>query len=227
MGERSELVFLLHTAKVSSNLIERLAQFGAAVLEANRKFNLTGAKSPLEILPHILDSLTVVPYLRGPLVDIGSGAGLPAVVASIATGIEITLVESTAKKAAFLERMLDDLALRGRVIPHRAEVAARDPELREQFACGTARGVSSAPTVVELLLPFLQIGGIAVMQRGALDPREHEALNDAARMLGGEVFEQIPIDGARRIVLVRKSTPTPARFPRRIGVPEKRPLCFT
>lgn len=182
---------------------------------------------PLDILPHLLDSLTIVPYVSGPLVDIGSGAGLPAVVVAIATGIEITLIESTTKKAVFLETMLDELGLCGRVIPLRAELAGRDLALREQFACGTARAVSTAPTVAELLLPFLKIGGIAIMQRGSLGAAEREALIDAAPMLGGEVSEEIPLAGERRIVLVRKTAATPGRFPRRIGVPQRRPLCFT
>lgn len=227
MDERSEIAASLRAAHISSGLIERIAHFGAAVLDENRKFNLTGAKVPLAILPHLLDSLTIVPYVSGPLVDIGSGAGLPALVVAIATGIEISLVETTTKKAAFLERMLDELGLCGRVIPRRAELAGRDLALREQFTCGTARAVSSAPTVAELLLPFLKIGGIAIMQRGSLGAAEREALIDAAPMLGGEVSEEIPLAGERRIVLVRKTAATPERFPRRIGVPQKRPLCFT
>ncbi|MEO6913188.1 MAG: 16S rRNA (guanine(527)-N(7))-methyltransferase RsmG [Candidatus Baltobacteraceae bacterium] len=227
MEERSALAELLRSARVSKDLIERIAQFGAAVLEANRRFNLTGAKTPPDILPHLLDSLTIVPYVSGPLVDIGSGAGLPAIVLAIATGIEITLIESTTKKAVFLETMLDELDLRGRVVPQRAELAGRDPALREYFACGTGRAISSAPAVAELLLPFLRIGGVAVMQRGAFLAGERDALVDAAPMLGGEVTEEIPLEGERCILLIRKAAQTPPRFPRRIGVPEKRPLCFT
>ena len=118
------------------------------------------------------------------------------------------------------------IALRGEVIAERAETAGHDSRLREQFATGTARAVSSAPTVVELLLPLIAVGGEAVLQRGVLDERERHALSDAALMLGGAVESESILDGDRRVVLVRKTAPTSARFPRRTGIPEKRPLCF-
>ncbi|MDQ2679939.1 MAG: 16S rRNA (guanine(527)-N(7))-methyltransferase RsmG [Candidatus Eremiobacteraeota bacterium] len=214
-------------SSVDSATIERMARFGALLLEANRRFNLTGAKTVESVCEHLLDSLTVIPYVCGSLIDVGSGSGLPAVVLGIATGVRVTLIESTTKKAVFLETMLDTLGVEGRIIPLRAELAARDPALREQFDCGTARAVSTAPTVAELLLPFVRIGGLAILQRGSLEADERNALVDASPMLGGEVEKEIMLSGERRIILVRKSAPTPSRFPRRTGVPEKRPLCFT
>jgi 16S rRNA (guanine527-N7)-methyltransferase len=196
------------------------------VLETNREFNLTGAKSDEELLPHLLDSLSVVPFVTGPLVDVGSGAGLPAIPIAIATGLPVTLIETTRKKAAFLQRAIDAFELQGTVITARAETAAHDPSLRERFVCGTARAVSSAPTVAELLLPFIGVGGAAILQRGTLDPRERTALQDAALMLGAHVESERMADGERRIVIVRKIAATPQRFPRRTGIPEKRPLCY-
>ena len=226
MTERETLRALLRDAGLESALAERLAAYGHALLETNRQFNLSGADAPEELAPHILDSLTLLPYVRGPMVDVGSGGGLPAVPIAMAAGISVTLIESTTKKAAFLEGVLAEFGLEGRVIPQRAELAARDPELREQFACATARAVASAPTVLELAMPFLQTGGVAVLQRGKVDDRERNALTDAAPMLGGQIQDEITLEGERRILLVRKVSPTPQRFPRRIGVPEKRPLCF-
>jgi 16S rRNA (guanine527-N7)-methyltransferase len=76
------------------------------------------------------------------------------------------------------------------------------------------------------VLPFLSVGGVAVLQRGSLDRREREAVADAALMLGGHVERELALDGERRILLVRKTAPTSNRFPRRTGVPEKRPLCL-
>lgn len=225
--ERAALAALLSGAGVESRLVDPLAHYGALLLETNRRFNVSGADTPEELLPHILDSLTIVPYVQGPLVDVGSGGGLPAIPLAIATGIEITMIESTTKKAAFLEAALGTLALAGRVIPERAEIAGRDPGLRDQFACATARAVSSAPTVMELVTPFLRAGGVAVFQRGRLDERERNAVVDAAPMLGAELADEISLDGERRILLVKKTAPTPQRFPRRTGVPEKRPLCLS
>lgn len=217
---------LLRAGGTAPAFVDRLAAYGSAVLDANRRFNLTGAKTAEEFVPHILDSLTVAPYVSAMLVDVGSGAGLPAIPLAIAAGARVTMVETTVKKARFLEELLAALGLEGRVVAERAEVAAHDPELRGIFECGTARAVSSAPTVAELLLPFLAPGGSAILQRGRLDPRERVALEDASLMLGGRLEREIELDGDRRVLLVRKTGATPQRFPRRTGVPEKRPLCF-
>lgn len=222
----NELRALLEAGGAPLEHLDRLTRYGEAVLEANRQFNLTGAKTAAEFAPHILDSLSIAPQVRESLVDIGSGGGLPAIPLGIVTGVPVTMIESTVKKARFLERILDELGLRGEVIAERAETAGHDSRLREQFATGTARAVSSAPTVVELLLPLIAVGGEAVLQRGVLDERERHALSDAALMLGGAVESESILDGDRRVVLVRKTAPTSARFPRRTGIPEKRPLCF-
>ena len=216
---------LLERAGIEAPLRARLARYGELVLEANSRFNLTGAKSPEELVAHLLDSLTIVPYLREPYVDLGSGAGLPAIPVALATGLEPTLVEATAKKARFLESLFDRIGLRGRVVAQRAEFAAHDADLRERFASGTARGVATAPAVAELLLPFIRPEGVAVLQRGRLDAGERTALEDASLVLGARLEAEAEIGVERRILLVRKLTATPARFPRRAGVPEKRPLC--
>ncbi|MDE2482266.1 MAG: 16S rRNA (guanine(527)-N(7))-methyltransferase RsmG [bacterium] len=226
MTPTDELQTLLETGGVEGAVRERVARYGALLLEANQRFNLTGAKSAAELAPHLLDSLTIAPYVSDSLVDIGSGGGLPAIPLALATGVPVTMVETTVKKARFLGEMLAAFDLRGEVVAERAEVAAHEARLRGAFTTGTARAVSSAPTVAELLLPFLAIGGVAVMQRGTMDDRERNALADAALMLGAEVEREEPLDGERRVIFVRKVAPTQNRFPRRIGIPEKRPLCL-
>lgn len=217
---------LLEAGGAPAEHLDRLTRYGEAVLEANRRFNLTGAKTPAEFAPHVLDSLTIASEVRESLVDVGSGGGLPAIPLAIVTGVPVTMIETTVKKARFLEEMLAELGLPGEVVAERAEVACHEPRLRGRFMTGTARAVSTAPTVAELLLPLLAPGGTAILQRGTMDERERHALADAALMLGGEVIEERPLEGDRRIVLVRKTAPTNPRFPRRTGIPEKRPLCF-
>lgn len=224
MTEREELGALL--TGVAEPHREVLARYGARVLEANRAFNLTGAKTAADFAPHLLDSVALAPYVAGALIDIGSGGGLPAIPLAIVTGLTVTMVEATAKKARFLEELLVEFALAGRVVAERAELAAHDGELRERFWSGTARAVSSAPTVAELLLPFLEIGGRAILQRGEVSPRELQALEDAALMLGGRIEAMEEGAAIGRIIVVRKIAVTPARFPRRNGIPEKRPLCL-
>jgi 16S rRNA (guanine527-N7)-methyltransferase len=224
--DRAQLTALLESAGVETHLISPLAHFGELLLETNRRFNVSGADTPEELAPHIVDSLSIVKYVEEPLVDVGSGGGLPAIPLAIATGVSVTMVESTTKKAAFLESVLAQLAVRGHVIPERAELAGRHGDLREKFAFATARAVSAAPTVLELTVPFLRIGGVAVLQRGKMDERERNAVADAAPMLGAQLEEEIPLDGDRRVLLLRKVAATPSRFPRRTGIPEKRPLCM-
>jgi len=215
----------LRDAGLPDPAAERIARFGAHLLEINRNLNLTGADSPEELLPHLLDSLTVVPYLHGRYVDVGSGGGLPAIPAAIAAGVDLTMVEAITKKAVFLESALTQTGLGGRVVPDRAETAGRDPDLREQFDSATARAVSTAPTVLEYLSPLLRVGGTAILQRGAMLDPERNALTDAALVLGCRVESEVPLDAGRRLIIVTKVEPISNRFPRRAGVPEKRPLC--
>ncbi|HET6276030.1 MAG TPA: 16S rRNA (guanine(527)-N(7))-methyltransferase RsmG [Candidatus Cybelea sp.] len=223
--EERELEALIEETGLDSAVRMRLARYGALVLAANRRLNLTGAKTPAELAEHVRDSLTVIPYVRERYVDVGSGAGFPAIPIALVTGLEVTLIEATAKKAHFLERALEELNLRGCVVAARAESAARDLQLRDAFFSGTIRAVGSASAVAELLLPFIAPGGVAVLQRGSTDDPERAALSDAALVLGGEIESEHPVGDRRCIFLVRKKRATPERFPRRNGIPQKRPLC--
>ena len=223
----TELEVELRRAGVEEPLAGPLGLYGELVLAENRRFNLTGAKSAAELLGHLLDSLSVVPFVTAPYVDVGSGAGLPAIPVLIATGARTTLIESNRKKAHFLESATKRLGLTAAVVSDRAEAAGRREDLRDRFASGTARAVASAPAAAELLLPFIAPGGVAILQQGRLDTAERQALEDAVLVLGGRLEDEWIVEGERRLVLVRKEAPTPARFPRRTGIPQKRPLCST
>jgi 16S rRNA (guanine527-N7)-methyltransferase len=202
----------------------QLERYVRLLLEHNARINLTGARDAAAVAEHLRDSLALAPYVRDPLVDVGSGGGFPGIPLAIATGIAVTLIEATLKKARFLEIVADELGLRVTVLAARAETVAQEPGFRERFASVTARAVASAPAVMELTLPFLEIGGLAVLQRGELDYTELIAAADAALILGGGLLEEVALERGRRIVLVGKRAATPGRFPRRPGIPEKRPL---
>ena len=221
--ERAET--LLAAGGAPPEHVPRLAQYVELVLEANRKFNLTGARSVEEFVPHILDSLTVVPYVRSPYVDVGSGAGLPGIPVAIVTGVRTVLLEATSKKAAFLRDAITALDVDAEVAGARAEDAGRRPELREQFASATARAIASAPTALELTAPLLAVSGVAILQRGSMAADERAALEGAALMLGCTVDVEVALEGERRLLLVQKTSPIAERYPRRSGIPEKRPLC--
>jgi 16S rRNA (guanine527-N7)-methyltransferase len=221
----AELERLLAGTYADPGVVRRLAQYGALVLEANRRFNVTGAKSESEIAEHIIDSLSVAPYARAPYVDVGSGAGFPAIPVAVATGIKVTMIEATVKKARLLEELLERLALKGRVVGERAETAGHRLDLRECFASGTCRAVATGAATEEFLLPLIAVGGTAILQRGRLDEAERTSLEDAALVLGGRLDEIVTLEGERRIVLVKKERATSLRFPRRTGIAQKRPLC--
>jgi 16S rRNA (guanine527-N7)-methyltransferase len=215
---------------VSPEVAARLERFASLLLERNRAVNLTAARTPDAVAEHVRDSLSVAPYLRGPFVDVGSGGGFPAIPLAILTGFRGLLVESVVKKARLLEEMIAELDLPLEVYAGRAEDAGRDARYRAAFAAATARAVASLPAVLELTIPLLAVGGVAVLQRGRLAPRERAAGNDAALVLGAEIAEEREVAAGepdeRRILVVRKVAATGPRFPRRAGVPAKRPLCL-
>jgi len=210
---------------VPEPLALRLATYGALLLEANRRVNLTAARDPAALAAHLADALTLAADVDGELIDIGSGGGLPGIPLALATGVPVTLVDAIGKKAAFLAHALTALGIAGTALAARAERLGHDPAFRGRYRVATARAVSSASTVAELTLPFLAIGGKALLQRGALEAPERQAVEDAAPMLGGRFAEERPLDGERRLVVLEKVAETPIRFPRRDGVPAKRPLC--
>jgi 16S rRNA (guanine527-N7)-methyltransferase len=217
----------LRAAGIDAPLAERLAVYAALVLAANRRVNLTGAKTGAAFADHIVDALTLTGDVVSPLIDVGSGNGIPGIPLALATGAHVTLLEPIKKRAAFLTTTLAALGIPGDVIAARAEEAARDPAHREAYRTAAARAVGTAPAVAELTIPFLAIGGRALLQRGAIEDRERNALADAALVLGAELTEERPLTGDRRILILTKTAPTSPRFPRRDGIPTKRPLCLT
>jgi 16S rRNA (guanine527-N7)-methyltransferase len=212
----------------------------AELLDWNRQLNLTAITDPFEVqIKHILDSLTLVPLLDrllgdrgGYIVDVGSGPGFPALPLSIVRpSLEVVLLEATGKKVAFLEHVIQGLGLdRVRAIHGRAELVARDPDFRESFDLAVARGVGHAPSLAELLLPLVQVGRWSVLMKthSGLDEELAEA-SPAIEALGGRVQEIVRADlpgllEDRALVVLKKIAATPLQFPRRPGIPQRRPL---
>ena len=177
------------------------------------------------------DSLVLLPHLEGveTLIDVGSGGGLPGLALKIARpDLRLTLLEANRRKAAFLVHACARLGLTGvSVVAARAEDAGRDPELRERFDVATARALAAMPILAELCLPFVRVGGrLLAMKAGAAE--EAEAARSAIGRLGGRLEAVVDSPSAARslgqVVVVAKVEPTPAEFPRRAGVPSRRPL---
>ena len=185
---------------------------------------------------HVLDSLTLLPLIRraglheGRLVDVGTGGGFPGLVLAIAEpALRVTLMDATRKKTAYLERVCAELGLDVDVLHARAEDAAHDPALREAFDVAVCRALGPWTVVLELTLPFCKTGGAMFGQRGSDAPSEAVAHSGTTALLGGRVVgvEQVGVETGlenRYVITVEKVESTPPRYPRKAGIPAKRPL---
>ena len=169
--------------------------------------------------------------LQSPALDIGSGAGFPGLPIKIAhPDLRLTLLESNEKQAAFLERVTAELSLEGvSVVAARAEEAGRLPEHRAAYALVLARAVAPLRVLAELALPFLAIDGVLAAPKGSAAPREVREAQAALEELGGTVEDTVRLkvpaqERAPTLLIVRKTGETPERYPRRPGIPRKRPL---
>jgi len=179
----------------------------------------------------LLAALEEIDALGKTAIDIGSGAGFPGLpIKIVRPALRLTLLEANAKRADFLERLVQRLSLeRVTVVNDRAEEVAHNPEHREAYELVLARAVAPLPTLVELTLPFLRLGGVLAAPKGSGAPREVREAAAALRACGGHVesIHRLQIPGAETsptLVIVRKTSDTPQRFPRRTGIPAKRPL---
>jgi 16S rRNA (guanine527-N7)-methyltransferase len=207
----------------------------------NQRFNLTAITDyePVQIR-HFLDSLScllaeeVRQVLSRPdarLIDVGAGAGFPGIpLKLVCPAVRLTLLEATGKKVTFLEHMIARLGLPHTTAIHaRAEELAHDPAHREGYDLALARAVAELPVVVEYTLPFCKVGGWVVAQKGESGPAEAWTAERAIQLLGGELHRVLSVElpglpEDRSLVVVEKVSPTPAHYPRRPGVPTKRPL---
>lgn len=214
--------------------ISNLDLFVDSLLEANKKLNLVSSRAAVHITDHVLDSLSFLDCglldRDCQVADIGSGAGLPGLVLAIARPeASFYLIESHAGKARFLSDTIASIGINNiRVINDRVETLAHLPEYREKFDIVTARAVAGLAVLLEYGLPLLKTNGHLVAAKGAkarLEVREAEA---AAQILGGELgdFVSVGYDGLseKQLVVYRKVTMTPDKYPRRPGMPSKRPI---
>ncbi|MBN1161778.1 MAG: 16S rRNA (guanine(527)-N(7))-methyltransferase RsmG [Dehalococcoidales bacterium] len=205
----------------------------------NKRINLTSITDYKEVqIKHFLDSLTVISVIRNikkglKVADIGSGAGLPGIPLKIVfQDIALTLIEATLKKAQFLGKLTAKLQLTNvAIVAERAETAAHDIRYREKFDIVLSRAVASLPALAELMLPFCSIGGWSIVQKKGDITKEIEKSKKAISVMGGDLRELKRVEleelrDDRWLLIIDKLLPTPPNYPRRPGMPEKRPLIF-
>jgi 16S rRNA (guanine527-N7)-methyltransferase len=200
------------------------------------RVNLTAITEPLAVeIRHFLDSLSVlrvVPLpLRAKVIDVGAGAGFPGLpLRIVCPSVQLTLLEATGKKAVFLEHVVETLTLTNvKVVNARAEEAGQNPAYREQFDLVLARAVAHMPILVEYLLPLCRVGGHCVAMKGESAAAEIALAENALRLLGGRLAQLTPIElphvaETHYLVVIEKVAATPHHYPRRPGVPTKKPL---
>lgn len=213
-----------------------LGAYEKELMSWNEKFNLTAIRDVEGIrTKHFLDSFScVLAWKANPparLIDVGTGAGFPGLPLKILyPSMQVTLVESVGKKAAFCQHIVDVLRLDNvNILNARAETAGQDPRHREQYDWAVARAVAGLNTLGEYLLPLLKIGGTMLAQKGESGPAEAHTAEKALKLLGGKLEQVIPLNlpgvvEDRYLVLVDKVHATPSNYPRKAGMPAKQPL---
>lgn len=213
------------------NLLEIYAN---TLVEWNEKINLTAITQPEEIaVKHFLDSFLLLHAAEVPknatVIDVGTGAGFPSVPCKLVReDLNLTLLDSLNKRILFLQALCEALGIKAQTIHARAEEGGRNPKLREQYDVATARAVASMRELCEYCLPFVKVGGVFVALKGYEIEEELSAAKGAIKLLGGEVVRVekyiLPDESKRSIVIIKKISQTPTKYPRQSAKIAKTPL---
>ena len=223
---------ILLAGGVAAAQAEALCDYAEFLVSENEKYNLTALTAPEDVaVKHFLDSLLPLKFGFPPhgasVIDVGSGAGLPAIPLAVARpDLEVTALDATEKKVAFIERAAQVAGVSVTAIAARAEEAAKPP-LRGSFDCAVSRGVAALNVLCELCMPFVKVGGVFLAYKGRGADAELSEAKNAIAVLGGEVerVERAGLGEAERaLVFIRKVKPTHDVYPRAFAKIKKKPL---
>jgi len=222
--------------QIDQTQLDMFCAYKQLLVEANKNVNLTSITEDSEIaVKHFTDSLTclrVIDFANvTSIVDVGTGAGFPGLVLKIMNpAARVLLIDSIGKKVDFVRAVSASLGLLDvECVQARAEELGRHPRYRERFDLAVARGVSGLSPLAEYCLPFVRLGGAFVAMKGPTAAQEMQPGASAVAILGGGELStcqlELPFDaGTRVLVSAIKQRSTPRQYPRRPGVPERRPL---
>ncbi len=218
-------------------ILERFWNYMKILRTENKKYNLTAITEPHEIISkHFFDSLAPLAFLSPAagerIIDIGTGPGLPGLAYKIINpDLNLVLVDSVLKKANFLKLLTYKLGFNEgiEVIHARAEELGNEKDYRESFHWVVSRAVASLNILCEYTLPFIQRQGRAVLYKGPDYEAELDEAGEAVKILGGEIEQIRPVEvpglkEERNIIIIKKINDIPGDYPRRPGIPKKRPL---
>lgn len=220
-------------AEISEECENKLEIFKNLLLEYNKLYNLTAICDEKSVyLKHFYDSILPEKFFPqgASVAEVGSGAGFPSIPLKIVRDdLSFTLIESTGKKCAFLNTVVDNLSLsKVNVLNIRAEDGGRIQNLRENFDVCTARAVAELNTLCEYCMPFVKVGGRFIAYKGDC-AEEIEKSRGAIKILGGEIERienyELPCGGGKRTaIVIKKVSATPLKYPRGRGLERKKPL---
>lgn len=221
---------------LSLNQLESFYIYEKELLNWNKKINLTSIiESNLIWINHFLDSLTCLHVIKVVdnlhIIDVGSGAGFPGIPLKIIfPNFHLTIAESVKKKCTFIQHLVLLLGLNEvEIIQERVEVLGQSISHRERYDWAIARAVAVLPTLVEYLLPLVKVNGSMLAMKGKSASQEVKDAYYAIKILGGNlgnIFStNLPeVDEERNLIAINKISHTPQKYPRRTGIPRKRPL---
>lgn len=224
----------VYGVELDENALERFDIYARLLVDWNEKINLTAITEPDEIvIKHFVDSLSIFSAIEIPegskVIDVGTGAGFPGVAMLIARpDLDITLLDSTNKKLNVIRDILENIGLEANVVHKRAEEAGQSKDFREQYDFATARAVSNLRDLSEYCLPFVKVSGTFISMKSAKADEEIEEGKKAVSVLGGKITEKKTFEledaGERTVILIKKFSSTPARYPRPSAKIAKNPI---
>ena len=214
---------------------EQLNMYANLLIEWNEKMNLTAITEPQEVVyKHFLDCLQFFSCVsvgeNARIIDVGTGAGFPGLVLKIARpDMQLTLLDSLNKRITFLNEVIEKLELSGVATIHvRAEEGARKAELRESYDIACARAVAPLNVLSEYCLPYVKVGGEFVAMKGPAADSETANARKAISLLGGgeptKIQKNVECVGERNIIIIKKISQTPPKYPRNSAKISKQPL---
>lgn len=224
-----------HGLNLTENQLKKFKIYEDFLLEYNSHTNLTAIKEPEDIMiKHFLDSIILNNFLNikqnAKIVDIGTGAGFPGVPLKIfREDIELTLIDSLNKRIVFLGQLMDKIGLSANIFHARAEELSHKKEHREIYDFAVSRAVASLNILCELSIPYVKKGGFFVALKGANAQEELEKSENAIKILGCKLesiktFELPKNKGLRNILIIKKTSNTPTKYPRNNSQISKSPL---
>lgn len=218
---------------ITDKQIENFYNYMTGIIDWNTKINVTAiTEENMFIVKHFIDSLTINKYINSAksLIDIGTGAGFPGIPLKIMNkNLNVTLIDSVNKKLNVIRDLSAKIDLENLEIIHtRAEDLAQNKKYREKYDIATTRAVSNISTIVEYMLPFVKLDGLAICMKGPNFKDELEDAKKAIDVLGGKVenIESLNVgeELERNIIVIRKVKNTPNKYPRGQSKPLKEPI---